>query len=109
MAGALLLTIRRRGLTRLLLLLLCGIKVSSKCPNKCSGHGYCGEFDMCTCMVNWQSRDCSERESTLGGWGWLRRSMGAGSNASGRFLFVCPSFEPDMLQRRGIETDRRSG
>jgi hypothetical protein len=31
------------------------------CPNACSGHGTCGEFDSCTCFTNFQGSDCSQR------------------------------------------------
>jgi len=35
--------------------------VSAECPNACSGHGDCGNFDMCNCWRNWMGNDCSER------------------------------------------------
>lgn len=45
-----------------LLLLLAGLATASAlCPNGCSGHGTCLEYDMCTCFQNWQGNDCSER------------------------------------------------
>lgn len=45
-----------------LLLLLAGLATASAlCPNGCSGHGTCLEYDMCTCYQNWQGNDCSER------------------------------------------------
>ena len=31
----------------------------SECLNACSGHGQCGNYDMCTCDRNWQGADCS--------------------------------------------------
>lgn len=31
------------------------------CPNKCSGHGRCGKYDVCECMQNWTGGDCSGR------------------------------------------------
>jgi len=34
---------------------------AAECPNACSGHGSCGNFDMCTCYRNWQAADCSQR------------------------------------------------
>ena len=45
-----------------LLLLLAGLATASAlCPNGCSGHGTCLEYDMCTCFQNWQGNDCSEQ------------------------------------------------
>ena len=35
--------------------------VSSECPNACSGHGFCGNYDTCLCYTEWQGSDCSER------------------------------------------------
>jgi hypothetical protein len=39
---------------------------TAECPNACSGHGTCGQYDMCTCMRNWKSNDCSERVCPFG-------------------------------------------
>lgn len=35
--------------------------VQAECPNACSGHGDCGNFDQCNCWRNWMANDCSER------------------------------------------------
>jgi len=35
--------------------------VVARCPNGCSGHGNCGQYDKCTCWGNWQGNDCSLR------------------------------------------------
>lgn len=40
--------------------------VSAECPNACSGHGTCGQKDMCTCYNNYQGNDCSERTCYFG-------------------------------------------
>jgi len=40
--------------------------VSAECPNACSGHGECGNFDMCNCWRNWMGNDCSERICPFG-------------------------------------------
>eukprot|EP00949_MAST-11_sp_MAST-11-sp1_P004969 g4969.t1 len=39
---------------------------SAECANGCSGHGYCGANDMCTCYRNFQGTDCSERVCPYG-------------------------------------------
>lgn len=37
------------------------------CPNFCSGHGKCGQYDICTCFLGpdgqyaWTGADCSQR------------------------------------------------
>lgn len=31
------------------------------CPNACSGHGTCGDYDSCSCYSNFQGADCSLR------------------------------------------------
>lgn len=36
------------------------------CPNSCSGHGKCNQFDICTCDPGWSNYDCSERECRKG-------------------------------------------
>jgi len=46
--------------TALLVAALAGLAAAS-CPNACSGHGTCGEHDMCTCFRNWMANDCSQR------------------------------------------------
>lgn len=40
--------------------------VSAECPNACSGHGQCGNYDMCACDRNWQGSDCSLRTCPFG-------------------------------------------
>jgi len=40
--------------------------VRAECPNACSGHGDCGNFDMCNCWRNWMANDCSERICPFG-------------------------------------------
>jgi len=39
---------------------------NAECPNACSGHGICVQYDMCQCYRNWQSNDCSERTCPFG-------------------------------------------
>lgn len=34
---------------------------AAECPNACSGHGQCSNFDMCTCNRNFEGNDCSLR------------------------------------------------
>ena len=31
------------------------------CPNQCTGHGTCGQNNMCTCHRRWMGGDCSMR------------------------------------------------
>lgn len=38
----------------------------AECPNACSGHGSCGQWDQCECCMNWQGADCSERTCPFG-------------------------------------------
>lgn len=33
---------------------------NAECPNACSSHGMCGQYDLCKCFPNWTSNDCSE-------------------------------------------------
>lgn len=41
--------------------------ISAVCPNLCSGHGVCTNFDLCSCLVGpdgdyaWTGYDCSLR------------------------------------------------
>lgn len=39
---------------------------AAECPNACSGHGTCGDYDSCVCYHNWQAADCSERTCQFG-------------------------------------------
>ena len=32
------------------------------CPNGCSNHGECGQYDSCECHANWIGSDCSQRQ-----------------------------------------------
>jgi len=50
-----------------LFLALVGIvHVAAECPNACSSHGKCGDYDSCECYRNWMSNDCSERVCQFG-------------------------------------------
>jgi len=40
--------------------------VAAECPNACSSHGRCGDYDSCECYRNWMSSDCSERVCQFG-------------------------------------------
>eukprot|EP00937_MAST-01D_sp_MAST-1D-sp2_P006912 g6912.t1 len=40
--------------------------VAAECPNGCSGHGDCGQYDSCTCYNFYQGNDCSERTCWFG-------------------------------------------
>uniref|UniRef100_A0A6V1R2D4 EGF-like domain-containing protein n=1 Tax=Heterosigma akashiwo TaxID=2829 RepID=A0A6V1R2D4_HETAK len=40
--------------------------IMAECPNACSGHGSCGQWDQCECCMNWQGADCSERTCPFG-------------------------------------------
>lgn len=40
--------------------------VDAECANACSGHGFCGEYDMCVCNRNYRGADCSERVCPFG-------------------------------------------
>jgi len=39
---------------------------AAECPNACSSHGKCSEFDQCHCYRNWMANDCSERICQFG-------------------------------------------
>jgi len=41
-------------------------QVDAECANACSGHGFCGEYDMCVCNRNYRGADCSERVCPYG-------------------------------------------
>jgi hypothetical protein len=34
---------------------------AAECPEGCNGHGFCGEYDKCSCWRNWQGNSCNER------------------------------------------------
>jgi len=38
----------------------------AECPNACSGHGDCANYDMCMCYRNWEGADCSLRTCPFG-------------------------------------------
>jgi hypothetical protein len=59
-----------------LVLALAGLaSAAALCPNACSGHGTCGQYDMCTCYSNWQGDDCSER-TCPSGWSFMTSNQG---------------------------------
>jgi len=43
------------------ILALSAAGASASCINACSGHGFCGAYDLCTCYGNWNGNDCSSR------------------------------------------------
>jgi len=46
----------------LLLTALLGVAyVAAECPEACNGHGFCGEYDKCSCYRNWQGNSCADR------------------------------------------------
>merc|ERR1719473_2086423 len=45
------------------------------CPNACSQHGECGEFDSCDCHAGFQGGDCSERVCMYN-WAWVTTANG---------------------------------
>jgi len=44
----------------LLLLALVGM-AAAECPDACSGNGFCGQYDKCTCYRNWMGNACEKR------------------------------------------------
>jgi hypothetical protein len=40
--------------------------VNAECPNACSGHGDCTNYDQCACYRNWEGADCSLRTCAFG-------------------------------------------
>eukprot|EP00924_Labyrinthula_sp_SR-Ha-C_P008658 augustus_masked-scaffold_37-processed-gene-2.24-mRNA-1 protein AED:0.20 eAED:0.20 QI:0/-1/0/1/-1/1/1/0/660 len=50
-------------------------KTFAACPNACSGHGVCGEFDSCICHTNYQGGDCSQRVCQYN-WAWATSPNG---------------------------------
>jgi len=42
------------------------VGAAAECPNACSGHGSCQNYDMCQCYRNWQGADCSQRTCPFG-------------------------------------------
>lgn len=51
---------------KITLLVGCVAYASAYCANSCSGHGTCGENDICSCYDSWTAPDCSERECPYG-------------------------------------------
>merc|ERR1711871_1907489 len=39
---------------------------NAECPNACSGHGDCTNYDACFCYRNWEGADCSLRTCPFG-------------------------------------------
>lgn len=52
------------------------------CPNACSGHGQCGQYDQCTCHVDWVGGDCSERACPIN-WAWATTNSNGDLNGDG--------------------------
>jgi hypothetical protein len=40
--------------------------IVAECPNACSSHGKCGDYDSCECYRNWAANDCSLRVCQFG-------------------------------------------
>lgn len=47
-------------------LLLLVLRAVAECPNACSGHGKCKQFNVCHCDKNYMGNDCSERVCQFG-------------------------------------------
>jgi hypothetical protein len=45
------------------LILLAGLlgMAAAECPDACNGHGFCGQFDKCSCYRNWMGNSCDKR------------------------------------------------
>ena len=59
----------------MILILLLFVGVDSACPNACSNHGVCGEYDACSCHANWIGADCSLRQC-MSGISWVTTARG---------------------------------
>jgi len=51
------------------------LEVFAACPNACSGHGTCGDYDSCNCYSNWMGGDCSRRVCMYN-WAWVTSAQG---------------------------------
>ena len=53
--------------TIVVLLIVVDHASNALCPNKCSGHGTCGDAEKCICFDGWNggAADCSHREASL--------------------------------------------
>lgn len=54
---------------------LLALAAHAACPNACSGHGSCGEFDSCSCYSGFEGADCSLR-SCRSFKAWVTTSQG---------------------------------
>jgi len=50
------------------------------CPNACSGHGTCGNFDQCKCFPDYGGGDCSQRFCPSG-WAWVTTNANGDINS----------------------------
>jgi len=65
----------KSGLIVVALLVSAPLLTFARCPNACSGHGSCGDFDSCICQSNWEGGDCSKRVCMYN-WAWVTTAQG---------------------------------
>jgi hypothetical protein len=95
----------------LVLVLALALGAQAKCPNKCGGHGTCGEHDKCLCDPNYFGPGCGQRKCAYDkSWvtaehGWAECSdMGECDRGSGECVCMA-GYTGTACQRRTCEND----